>query len=96
MPAHQKAVNRTEHLNQALTDAFNLGAEIVAAHPRATDPRIVLDPVHFQGESTDAIIAPAPLGRLGTRIAEIAALAPEHRPPDLYAKVQGTRAKAGA
>lgn len=61
------------------------GADIVAAHPRATAHRIVLDPGHFQGESTETVIAPAPLGRMGTRIAEIAALAPESRPLDLYA-----------
>ena len=61
------------------------GTDIVAAHPRATAHRIVLDPGHFQGESTETVIAPAPLGRMGTRIAEIAALAPEHRPLDLYA-----------
>ena len=40
---------------------------------------------HFQEESTDTVIAPASLGRMGTRIAEIAALAPENRPLDLYA-----------
>ena len=57
-------------------------AEIVAAHPRATAHRIVIDPGHFQGESTETVIAPAPLGRMGTRIAEIAALAPESRPLD--------------
>ena len=61
------------------------GSHIVAAHPRAAAHRIVLDPGHFQGESTETVIAPAPLGRMGTRIAEIAALAPENRPLDLYA-----------
>ncbi len=61
------------------------GAEIVAAHPRATPERVVLDPAHFEGESTDTVIAPVPLGRMGTRLAEIAAISPEHRPLDLYA-----------
>ncbi len=61
------------------------GAEIVAAHPRATPERIVLDPGHFEGESTDTVIAPVPLGRMGARLAEIAAMRPEHRPLDLYA-----------
>ena len=60
------------------------GAEIVAAHPRATDHRIVLDPGHFQGESTETVIAPALLGRMGMRIAEIASLASENRPLDPY------------
>ena len=61
------------------------GADIIAAHPRATPERIVLDPRHFEGESTERVIAPAPLGRMGTRLAEIAAMTPEHRPLDLYA-----------
>ena len=61
------------------------GADIVAVHPRAPHRRVVPDPGHFQGESTDTVIAPAPLGSMGTRIAKIAALAPENRPLDLYA-----------
>ncbi len=61
------------------------GADIVAAHPRGTAERIVLDPTHFDGPSTADVVAPTPLGRLGTRLAEIAAMAPEQRPLDLYA-----------
>lgn len=61
------------------------GAAIVAAHPRGTPERIVLDPTHFEGPSTADVVAPTPLGRLGTRLAEIAAMAPEQRPLDLYA-----------
>lgn len=61
------------------------GAGIVAAHARHTPERIVLDPAHFQGESTPEVIAPVPLGRMGARLAEIAALTPERRPLDLYA-----------
>lgn len=61
------------------------GNDVVAAHPRATPERILLDPAHFEGESTETVRAPAPLGRLGTRLAEIAALTPEQRPLDLYA-----------
>ncbi len=64
---------------------FLAGNDIVAAHPRATPERIVLDPGHFEGESTAEVLAPAPLGRMGTRLAEIAAMTPEHRPLDLYA-----------
>ena len=61
------------------------GAEIVAAHPRGTPERLVLDPQHCEGESTETVIAPVPLGRMGTRLAEIAAMTPERRPLDLYA-----------
>lgn len=58
---------------------------LVASHPRHTDTRLLLDPNHYQGTSTDAVIAPPPLGRMGKRLQELAALVPEKRPLDLYA-----------
>jgi transposase len=58
---------------------------VVATHPRHTQRRILIDPRHFEGESTDRVIAPPPLGRLGRRLQEIAEMAPERRPVDLYA-----------
>jgi transposase len=58
---------------------------IVADHARGTAQRLVLDPAHYDGPSTAAIAAPLPLGRMGTRLAEIAAMVPERRPVDLYA-----------
>lgn len=61
------------------------GAQIVAVHPRHTPERILLDPRHFEGEATDEVLPPPPLGRMGRRLAEIAALVPEQRPLDLYA-----------
>ena len=60
-------------------------AAIVATHPRATRERIVLDPAHYEGPSTATVAAPVPLGRMGTRLAEIAAMTPQARPLDLYA-----------
>ncbi len=35
--------------------------------------------------STEEVIAPPPLGRMGERLQQLAALAPEQRPLDLYA-----------
>lgn len=35
----------------------------IARHPRHTRALLVLDPTHFEGESTDRVIAPVPLGR---------------------------------
>ena len=58
---------------------------IVAEHPRRGRERIVIDPRHYEGESTDDVVAPVPLGKMGRRLAEIAAMVPEHRPMDLYA-----------
>jgi hypothetical protein len=36
-------------------------------------------------EPTDRVMPPTPLGRMGQRLAEIAAMEPEKRPLDLYA-----------
>lgn len=58
---------------------------VVAEHPRRGPERIVIDPRHYEGESTDRVQAPAPLGRMGRRLAEIARMVPEQRPVDLYA-----------
>jgi len=58
---------------------------IVAQHPRHTAHRLVIDPAHYDGPSTATVQAPTPLGRLGRRLQEIAALPVEHRPVDLYA-----------
>ena len=68
----------------ATVQVFAAG-EIVAEHPRATRARIVLEPSHYEGESTDRVIAPVPLGRMGRRMLEIWAMAPERRPIDQYA-----------
>lgn len=62
---------------------------IVAEHARATRARIVLDPSHYEGESTDRVAAPVPLGRMGRRLAEILALVPAQRPIDFYAGLAG-------
>jgi len=61
------------------------GGRVVAEHPRRGRERIVIDPRHYEGEATETVLAPVPLGRMGRRLAEIAALAPEQRPLDLYA-----------
>jgi transposase len=57
----------------------------VANHPRHTEALLVIDPAHYEGEATADVLPPLPLGRMGRRLAEIAELAPERRPMDLYA-----------
>jgi hypothetical protein len=59
--------------------------EIVATHPRHTRHRLVIDPTHYDGPSTVRVAAPTPLGRMGRRLQELAALPPQRRPIDLYA-----------
>lgn len=58
---------------------------LVAAHPRHTRHRLLLDPTHYDGPSTDRVLAPTPLGRMGRKLQELWALAPQRRPIDLYA-----------
>jgi transposase len=59
--------------------------QVVAEHPRHSRERILLDPTHYEGPSTDRVAAPVPLGRMGQRLQEIWTLTPEQRPIDLYA-----------
>jgi hypothetical protein len=63
--------------------------QIVASHARHTRSRILLDPAHYAGPDTERIQAPVPLGRMGRRLEEIAAMVPERRPIDLYAALAG-------
>lgn len=58
---------------------------IVASHLRQSRERILIDPAHFEGEATSTVLPPLPLGRMGQRLQQIAALAPQQRPLDLYA-----------
>lgn len=59
--------------------------QVIAEHPRHGRERIVLDPSHYEGEETDRVRPPIPLGRMGRRLQEIAQMRPETRPLDLYA-----------
>ncbi|HEX7011240.1 MAG TPA: hypothetical protein VF161_00750, partial [Steroidobacteraceae bacterium] len=58
---------------------------VIATHPRHTPERILIDPAHYDGPSTDRVLAPPPLGRMGRKLAALQALPPERRPLDLYA-----------
>lgn len=39
------------------------GGKEIARHPRRTEARLLLDAAHFEGESTERVIRPTPLGR---------------------------------
>jgi hypothetical protein len=58
---------------------------VLAEHPRRGRERIVIDPSHYEGEATDTVLPPTPLGRMGRRLQQIEEMAPETRPLDLYA-----------
>jgi transposase len=62
---------------------------VVAVHPRHTEALLLIDPSHYEGEATADVLPPVPLGRMGRRLQEIAAQAPERRPLDLYVALAG-------
>ncbi|MEM6943281.1 MAG: hypothetical protein AAF416_10535 [Pseudomonadota bacterium] len=45
--------------------------EIVAEHPRGTDSRLLIAPAHYDGPSSERVIAPPPLGRMGKRLQDL-------------------------
>ncbi|MDX8402350.1 MAG: IS21 family transposase [Mariprofundaceae bacterium] len=61
------------------------GDELVAEHPRHTRARLVLDPAHYEGEATEDVLPPTPLGKMGRKLQELEQMPPEQRPIDMYA-----------
>lgn len=57
----------------------------VAQHPRHTEQRLLLEPTHYEGPSTERVAAPVPLGKMGQRLQEILQQPVEQRPLDRYA-----------
>ncbi len=58
---------------------------VIATHPRATAARLVIDQAHYDGPSTERVLAPPPLGRLGSKIQELAFSPVARHSMDLYA-----------
>jgi hypothetical protein len=56
---------------------------VIAMHGRHTPARLVIDPAHYDGPSTERVLAPPPLGRMGTKMMELAPVA--HRAIEFYA-----------
>jgi len=61
--------------------------EVIAEHPRGTGALILRDEAHYDGEDTDRVRAPMPLGRMGRSLQEIAVSNIQHRSIDLYARL---------
>jgi transposase len=60
---------------------------IVAVHPRHSPQRLLIDPAHYEGPSTERVQAPPPLGRLGQRLQALAEAPVAHRAIELYAQL---------
>ena len=58
---------------------------VVQEYPRHTRELVLIDPSCYEGEATEDVHPPRPLGRLGRRLQEILELPVEQRPLDLYA-----------
>lgn len=59
----------------------------VARHPRGTAERILLESAHFEGPGTATHRPPLPIGKMGTRILELARAAVQQRAIDYYEKL---------
>ncbi|MHC4934156.1 MAG: IS21 family transposase [Planctomycetota bacterium] len=59
--------------------------KVAVEYPRGTAERILLDPRCYEGEATDRVLPPPPLGRMGVKLQEILETPVAHRPIDLYA-----------
>jgi len=58
---------------------------VVQEYPRHTARRLLLDPRGYEGEATERVLPPPPLGRMGRRLQELWAMPVDQRPLDLYA-----------
>jgi len=58
--------------------------EILREYPRGTDERLLIDPSCYEGEATDRVLPPTPLGKMGEELQRIFEMPVELRPLDLY------------
>lgn len=58
---------------------------VLREYERGTEARLVLDPTCYDGEPTDRVLPPPPLGRMGARLQQILEMPVATRPLDLYA-----------
>lgn len=59
--------------------------QVQIEYPRHTEQRVLIDPSCYEGEATERVMPPAPLGRMGRKLQEILEMPVESRPVDLYA-----------
>lgn len=58
---------------------------MIRSYPRATAERILIDASCFEGDSTDRVTRPVPLGAMARKLAELAQQGVQQRSVDLYA-----------
>jgi transposase len=57
---------------------------VVRAYPRGTAERVLIDPTCYEGASTDRVIAPTPLGKMGRKLQELVETPAPRRSIDYY------------
>jgi hypothetical protein len=58
---------------------------IIRTYPRGTAARILTDPTCYEGEATDRVLPPVPLGRMAKALEAIRTMEVEMRSVDIYA-----------
>jgi hypothetical protein len=61
--------------------------EIVKEYPRNTEKLLLVDSTCYEGEATEQVEAPRPLGRMARKLEEIAAIPVMQRSIDIYAQL---------
>lgn len=61
--------------------------QVVREYPRGTPERLLIDVSCYEGQATERVLPPAPLGKMGRRLQEIYQMPVEQRPLDLYAEL---------
>lgn len=57
---------------------------IIRAYPRGTAQRFLIDPTCYEGEATDRVLSPVPLGRMAKALEVIREMEVELRSVDIY------------
>ena len=61
--------------------------KVLREHPRHTRRRILVDPSCYEGEATDRVLPPRPLGKMGRKLQEIYEMPVDQRPMNIYEAV---------
>ena len=61
--------------------------EILRKYPRKTEALLLIDPTCYEGDETDDVVAPRPLGQMARKLNEIASLPVQLRSIEIYAQL---------
>lgn len=70
------------------------GGILVASHERKTERRLLIDQNHYEGEASEGVFSPTPLGKLTRAQLDLWKIPVEKRPLDLYEQLLEVRDNA--